>query len=51
MRRLIRNIYGEARPLIMHPRLLWLVKLDSKARALWALVTRTRYKGPATCAP
>ena len=46
MRRLIRNIHGEPRPLIMHPRLRWLVKLDSKGRALWALVTRTRYKGP-----
>ena len=46
MRRLIRNIQGEPRPLIMHPRLYWLIKLDWKVRALWAFVTRTRYKAP-----
>ena len=44
--RLIRNIYGEPRPLIMHRRLRWLVKLDRKARSLWAFVTRTPYKRP-----
>ncbi len=46
MRRLIRNIHGEPRPLIMHPRLRWLVKIDRKARSLWAFVTRTPYKWP-----
>ena len=44
--RLIRNIHGEPRPLIMHPRLRWLVRIDRKVRALWALVTRTPYKWP-----
>ena len=51
MRRLIRNIQGEPRPLIMHPRLYWLVKLDWKARAMWALVTRTRYRHPRYARP
>lgn len=46
MRRLIRNIHGEPRPLIMHPRLRWLVKIDRRARSLWAFVTRTRYRWP-----
>ena len=46
MRRLIRNIHGEPPPLIMHPRLYWLVKLDWNARAVWAFVTRTRYRRP-----
>ena len=46
MRRLIRNIYGEQPPLIMHRRLYWLVKIDRKARAVWAFVTRTPYKWP-----
>ena len=30
----------------MHPRLRWLVKIDRRARALWAFVTRTSYKWP-----
>ena len=46
MRRLIRDIHGEPRPLIMHPRLRWLVKMDRRARSLWAFVTRTPYKWP-----
>ena len=51
MRRLIRNIHGEPPPLIMHPRLRWLVKLDRRARAVWALVTRTRYRRPRYARP
>ena len=30
----------------MHPRLRWLVKIDRRARSLWAFVTRTPYKWP-----
>ena len=32
MRRLIRNIEGERRPLIMHPRLHWLRAIDQNLR-------------------
>ena len=44
MRRLIRNIAGEPRPLIMHRRLRWLVEINSVIRCAWAMLARTPYR-------
>ena len=46
--RLIRNIQGEPKPLIMHPRLLWLRKFDRAVRFWFCFFTfrGMKYKLP-----
>ena len=44
--RLIRNIQGEPKPLIMHPRLLWLRKFDRAVRFWFCVFTRLEYRLP-----
>ena len=48
MRRLIRNIAGEPRPLIMHRRLSWLRTADSLVRHRACLALGIPYSGRAT---
>ena len=44
--RLIRNIQGEPKPLIMHQRLLWLRKMDRAVRFWFCVFTRLEYRLP-----
>ena len=46
MRRLIRNIEGERRPLIMHPRLHWLRAIDQNLRLAACKVMGWQYRRP-----
>ena len=51
MRRLIRNIEGEPRPLIMHPRLYWLRSIDRRLRYHACRAMGWRFRAPRYMSP
>ncbi len=51
MRRLVRNIEGEPRPLIVHRRLFWLRYLDRRVRYAGCKVLGLQFRGPRYMAP